>query len=198
MWFENFTPQTAETSLCQWGAVLGASLAAAVCDLKTGRLPNVLTLSFAATGVIYGSFRAGLGGAGEALLAWTIVALPYIILFLLGRGGAGDAKMMGAIGAWLGIQQGVISLCCVALVGGALALAKVAAHAERKWIFRNLVTSAYVFMAALAGGREGWRLLKNDSPQSQRQTGQELTLPYGTAIFLGVCLSAATVHLWIR
>ena len=198
MTFEGFSAQIADMSLCQWDAVIGASLAAAVWDLRTGRIPNVLTLTFAGVGVVYASCRAGLGGVGEAFLAWTIMALPYIILFLLGRGGAGDAKMMGAVGAWLGIQPGVMTLCCVALVGGVLAVVKVVAHAERRRMIRNLLASAYVFTVTLASGREGWRLLRNDSPESRQLTDRDVTLPYGAAIFLGVCLSAATAHFWIR
>lgn len=198
MWFETIATQTAETSLCQWGVVIGASLAAAASDLRTGRISNRLTLGLAGAGVIYAAWRGGVGGAGEAVLAWVIMSMPYIILFLLGRGGAGDAKMMGAIGAWLGVRQGLVALCCVALAGGALAMARVAVHAQRKWMFHRLLTSAYVFVIALASGREGWRLLRNDFSESERQMAQDVTVPYGAAIFLGVCLAAATVHLWIH
>lgn len=77
---------------CQWGAAIGASLAAALLDLKTQRIPNWLTLPLAAVGLAVAGWAGGLPGAGHAMAASLLVALPYMVLFFLGQGGAGDAK----------------------------------------------------------------------------------------------------------
>jgi Flp pilus assembly protein protease CpaA len=183
---------------CQWGVVLGASLAAAVCDLRTRRIPNWLSLPVAGAALAYGAWSRGLAGFGEAALAWVVVAMPFIILFLLGRGGAGDAKMIGAIGAWLGLKEGLIVLSSVCIVGAILALLRIVVHAERWTVFCSLMTSLYVHLIALAGGRPGWRLLKMEPQEEAREYSQQITIPYGVAIFLGVCLGAVVVQLWIQ
>ncbi|MBM4028430.1 MAG: prepilin peptidase [Planctomycetes bacterium] len=94
LWLNHASDVTA----VQWGVVLGASLAAALTDLRNRRIPNRLTMPLALVGLavaFYGGGWANLGAAGAAYL---VLALPYILLFLLAGGGAGDAKMMGATG----------------------------------------------------------------------------------------------------
>ena len=44
------------------------------------------------------------------------------MLFVFAGGGAGDAKMMGALGAWLGLANGVVALVAVALSGAVIGL----------------------------------------------------------------------------
>jgi Flp pilus assembly protein protease CpaA len=185
-----------EVTICQWGAVLGASLAGAVCDVRTGRMPNGLTLPLAGAGLICAAWLDGLAGLAEGVVAWVVLASPYILLFVLGQGGAGDAKMMGAIGTWLGLRSGLTVLCCVALAGGVLALLKVAVIRDRGVVFRNVIASVYIWLIAFAGGRKGWALLKADPGQSVSQGVPQAMVPYGIAIFLGVCVGATVVHLW--
>ena len=58
--------------------------------------------------------------------------------------------------------------------------------------------SLYVFMVALCGGPGGWRSTKgvpDEAPAAQATDG---TVPYGVPIFLGVCMGAILVHIWIR
>ncbi|RPJ23682.1 MAG: prepilin peptidase [Planctomycetaceae bacterium] len=183
------------THTYEWGAILGASLVAAAMDMRSGRIPNWLTLPVAAGGMIYAAFSGGSAELGQAIAAWALLMLPYFLLFVLGRGGAGDAKMMGAIGAWLGLREGIIALCCVCIVGGLVAVLRVLCHDERRVILRNVTTSLYVSAAVLAGGRKTWNLLTADRQEQVGGQSEEVTIPYGIAIFLGVCLTAFMVHL---
>jgi len=121
-------------------------------DVRSGRIPNWLTLPVAAAGMVHAVFSGGLVGLGQAAAAWTLLMLPYFLLFALGRGGAGDAKMMGAIGAWLGLREGVVALCCVSIIGGMVAVVRMLCHNERRVILREVTTSLYVSAVALAGG----------------------------------------------
>jgi Flp pilus assembly protein protease CpaA len=191
MWYD--TPE----NMCQWGAVFGASLVASAWDLKTGRIPNLLTIPVALGGLVMATWVHGPAGCGEAVIGWGMLAMPYVLLFLLGRGGAGDAKMMGAIGAWLGIEQALIVAICVACTGGVLALFKIALHRRRWAIFRNLGLSLYVYLVSCAGGAGGWNVLKTSPEEQRHETSGQVTIPYGLAIFLGVCLGAMVVYLWI-
>jgi prepilin peptidase CpaA len=182
-------------TVIQWGAVLGASLVAAFSDVRTRRIPNWLTLPLAGAGLVLGAWRAGLPGLGEATLGWVVLASPYVILFILGHGGAGDAKMMGAIGACLPLRAGLIVLCCVAITGGILALGRAVVSRQRHTAVESIVASVYLFVTALAVGRAGWGLMKA-APQDQRIDTKALTIPYGAAIFVGACIGAVMVELW--
>ncbi len=184
------------SDICQWGVVLGASLAAAITDATQGRIPNVLTLPLWLAGLVQAACGGGIGALGAALGVSVLLALPYVASFLFGRGGAGDAKLMAGLGAWLSLCEGVIVFCCVALTGMLLAILKIAAHRERKNILSGLVGSSYVLAATWAGGAHGRKLLACiGGGQAQEHAGQ-VSLPYGVVIFLGVCSAAVGVRIW--
>ncbi len=184
----------------QWGVVIVASLAAAAIDVRSRRIPNVLTLPLLGGGLLYALATDGMAGLGDALGACLLLALPYIVLFALAGGGAGDAKMMGAIGAWLGLEAGVIVLAAVAATGGVFGLLRILAHRERRTVLGGLYATLYVLLTGLCSGRAGWTLLKTQIREEEKiepTNGRtRLTIPYGPAIFIGVCIGALVVHLW--
>jgi prepilin peptidase CpaA len=172
----------------QWGAVIGASLAAAVWDLRQRRIPNTLTLPFFGAGVLYSSWLGGLSGAAGSIGGCLLAALPFVLLFLYAGGGAGDAKLMGAIGAWLGVSQSVVVLVSVVAVGAALGLAQAAWHKRLKDVTGRLgtiLTSWYFWF--VSGHRvSAWRLTDV----------QQLQMPYAVSIFTGVTAAALGMVLW--
>ncbi len=179
----------------QWGALIGASLVAAAVDLRQGRIPNWLTLPLWLLGLARAMYLGGVGDFVGALAVSVLLALPYIALFLLARGGAGDAKLMAAIGAWLSVDEGLIVLCCVATAGMVLALLRIAARRVRQHPLFGMLTS-YLYAAAWSSGVRGWGLLtRSEEGRPQEQAGR-LSLPYGLAIFIGVCIGAVGVRLW--
>jgi Flp pilus assembly protein protease CpaA len=185
-----------EVGIAQWGVVIGASLAAAVLDIRTRRIPNWLTVPLLVSGMVVSSLMGGTAGLMSAVGACLLLALPYVVLFAVGGGGAGDAKMMGAIGAWLGLHAGVVVLVCVAGIGGVLGLLRMIAHRDRRTLFGNLLASLYVWVVALCMGRSGWSLLGAgaEEPAAVKRGGP--AIPYAPAIFLGVCLGAFWVRQW--
>ena len=178
----------------QWGAVIGASLAAALGDVRERRIPNALTFPLLIVGLLWAGWFGGLAGLGEAAGACLLLGAPYVLLFVFAGGGAGDAKLMGAIGAWLGFKQGVIVLLCVAVIGGVLAIAKAVAKRRLKFVLTNVLISFYAFVVCVAGGRRP----KVAGERTEGDAGQPggLEMPYGVAICLGVCAAAAVVRMW--
>jgi hypothetical protein len=60
----------------QWGAVIGASLVAAVWDLRQRRIPNALTLPLMGAGLAYSAWVGGLSGAAGSIGGCLLAALP--------------------------------------------------------------------------------------------------------------------------
>jgi prepilin peptidase CpaA len=181
----------------QWGALLGASLVAALTDLRQRRIPNWLTLPLWLLGLARAPYLGGTGGLGGALEVSALLALPYLVLFFLAKGGAGDAKLMAAIGAWLSLDEGLVVLCCVATAGMLLALLTMAARRECRNPLWDLLASLYLLAAAWGSGTRGWGFLLPDDQGPSREQAGPLALPYGVAIFIGVCFGAVGVRLWI-
>ncbi len=185
-------------TVVQWGVVLGASLTAAILDIRSRRIPNALTVPLAVTGLLYGLSCAGLAGLGQAVGGCLVVALPYVLLFVFAGGGAGDAKMMGALGAWLGLPAGVVVLVAVAATGGVLGLLNLATHRQLGPGLRRVGAAFYVMLIALCSGRKGWELVKPDleEPAGGADVQGTTAMPYGPSIFIGVCIAAYWVHSW--
>lgn len=108
-------------------------LTAAAYDVRTGRIPNWLV----GMGLISALVAQGMAiGVGAGCLAWLGGAAVGIGLcfgfFVLGGMGAGDVKLMGAIGAFMG-PFGAFHVALVSfLAGGVLALVMVLLRREAR------------------------------------------------------------------
>lgn len=83
------------------GALTGA---AAISDLRTRRIPNQLTLPAFLLGLVYQGAFFGWLGLADAGLAFVLGFGVLFVLWLIGGGGGGDAKLMGALSVWLGFD----------------------------------------------------------------------------------------------
>ncbi|MFC1792085.1 prepilin peptidase [Planctomycetota bacterium] len=173
----------------QWGVVIGASLLAALGDLKERRIPNALTFPVFVVGLIWATWVGGISGLAESAGTCALLALPYVFLFLFFGGGAGDAKLMGAIGAWLGFRQGLTVLACVAIAGGGLAIAKAIAQKKLKYVLTSVLVSFVNFILYLFTHRT----MKLADDQNEIKQSGDLDIPYGVAIFAGVCAGGGVI-----
>ena len=103
-------------------AVVAASGAAAAIDVRTGRIPNLLTAAVAVAGFAL----AGLGLSGHSVAgALTGAVLGFALMLpghLLGGTGAGDVKLLSALGTLLGPGGVLMAFLYSAMAGGLLAL----------------------------------------------------------------------------
>lgn len=181
-----------EFQLVQWGIVVAVSLLAAVIDVRSHRIPNLLTGPLLLCGLIWSAAVGGWGGLLDGLAGICLVGLPFLALWLLNAGGAGDAKMMMALGAWLGIANGLAALLAVALAGGVVSLGYAVARRQVQSTAGNLIgmLGGAAFLAR-GGGRFEDR--QESLPAFRGPQG----IPYGVAIFLGT-IAAAVAILWYR
>lgn len=94
-------------------------VAAVISDLSDHRIPNMITLFAAVVAICSHLYISGPLGAGFALGGLVLGMACLLPFYLLGGMGAGDVKMMGAIGAFVGPAATLLAVG-VALVFGAL------------------------------------------------------------------------------
>lgn len=176
-------------TVIQWGIVIGASLVAALTDLHRRRIPNALTVPLLLFGLINSTCLAGLSGLFESVGACLLLALPFVLLFIFANGGAGDAKLMGAIGACIGLEHGVRILLCVAVAGIILALAKAMMKGRLRLVVTNVYSSVCIFMVSVLSHETKEFLMDQEGAIGS----MDMTIPYGVAIFAGVCIAGGLI-----
>ena len=93
-------------------------------DWRTRRLPNVLTVPGVVVGLLFhaidGYLQSGWTGGYQSLLFSMLGFLTgfglLLVVWLAGGGGAGDVKLVGAIGAWIGPWATLAVVCLACLV----------------------------------------------------------------------------------
>jgi prepilin peptidase CpaA len=118
--------------------VAGIVLVACVTDLRSRRIPNVLTFGAALAGIGVAGVTAGWSGAALAGGGWLAGIALFLPLFLLGGMGAGDVKLLGALGAWLGPLAVMWVALYGAIAGGVLAIGVACLHGYGRTLFRNV------------------------------------------------------------
>ena len=114
------------------GAVVLLTSVAAFTDVRTRRIPNWLTVSATAAAVLYYAIAHQLPGVLFSLAGFGAGFGILLTLWMIGGGGGGDVKLMGALGAMLGPKLTLLVFLVsvvLALLGSVLVgLAGIASH----------------------------------------------------------------------
>ncbi len=102
--------------------VVAISLAACVTDLRSRRIPNALTFGAALAAFSYHAATGGATGLFASCGGWLAGTAIFFLPFALGGMGAGDVKLLAALGAWLGPADAVWVALYTGVAGGVLAL----------------------------------------------------------------------------
>lgn len=119
-------------------AVVIVGMAACAWDVRTQRIPNVLTLSAAAAAVTFHAATSGLFGAGLSVSGLLVGTLLFFPLFAVRGMGAGDVKLLAAFGAWLGPRDVLYVAAAAAILGALFALAMVVARHRTHQTFTRI------------------------------------------------------------
>ena len=147
----------------------------AVIDLRTHKIPNLITLPSILIALIYHSLLYGLDGllfsAGGIGVGIGLLIIPY----LMGGMGAGDAKLMGAIGGFIGVKAAFYAFLIIAAVGGVYALIIVVIYRSNfSGFFRKQFDTLVNFI-----------LIQKYIPDIEESEKSRPKLCYGLAIALG-------------
>jgi prepilin peptidase CpaA len=111
---------------------------ACVCDLRTRRIPNLLTFGGAALALVYALFVSGPSGLLTSAGGWATGAALFFPMFALGGMGAGDVKLAACLGAWLGPTASLYIALYSALAGGIMAVTVAVATGYMRQMFHNV------------------------------------------------------------
>jgi prepilin peptidase CpaA len=157
-------------------------LVTAMCtDIRSSRIPNSITLTAMGFALFVHAWFDGVPGAFFSLGGLFIGLGLFLLIHLSGGIGAGDVKLMAAVGAMIGPFGALVSGLLATLVGGVYALGAMCYQWGVAATGRRL---AYATQGALLSGGERWT--------------QELRLPfrlrYGLAIAGGTLLFLLGLH----
>lgn len=112
-------------------ATAAIAIPAAVTDVRSHRIPNEICLAGALFGVAFNVINSGIIGLGNSLAGLSIAFSLGFPLWLMGWFGAGDAKLVSAVGAIVGIHLVLPVMAGIAIAGGFFALLYVIALRAR-------------------------------------------------------------------
>ena len=160
--------------------LLAVTSVAAVMDLRVRRIPNWLTLPALATGITMQVVLQGSPGLWVALAGTGVALLVYLPLFAIRAQGAGDVKLMAAVGSFTGAQHWLLLFVLVSLFGGAFAVVLIALRGASHPVLNNI----RFLLSELLQGRMPYR----GRSELDIRHPAALTLPHALSIWAGTCL----------
>ena len=161
--------------------LIGVLVLAMYTDLRSSRIPNWLTFPAMGIALLGHIWLAGVQGAIFSLLGLGAGFGLFLILYISGSIGAGDVKLMAAVGAVMGPYGALLSGILAVMVGGLYALGAMCYQWGFATTGRKLVAAA---QGSLLLGGKAWT--------------QELALPfrlrYGLAVASGTLLFELGLH----
>src|SRR5580693_1842359 len=137
-----------QPSLIGTGQILLGILVAvaAIFDIRYRRIPNWLVLAGLVVGIAWNVYSSGLSGLARASEGLGLGFILYFPLYLIRARGAGDVKLLAAVGAIAGPGNCVWIFLLTAILGGIIAVILLMSRGRvRKtffnvgWIIRDLV-----------------------------------------------------------
>ena len=164
-------------------AALSIAVVACLFDVRTRRIPNWLTFGGAAAGLLFHLFNGGLTGAEGSVAGWAVGVALLLASYWLGGMGAGDVKLVGALGAWLGPFDTFWLAMFTGIAGGIAALIVSAWQGYLSTALRNV----WLLLAH-------WRVNGvRPVPELTLDTSRGPRLAYAVPILVGT-----VVMLWLR
>jgi prepilin peptidase CpaA len=159
--------------------VVIATLAARA-DVRTRRIPNHLVFPAIVIALVSHLVLRGPSGLADSATGMALVGVALLPGWFMRWMGAGDVKLVAALGAWLGMPLAVVMLLLSLIAGGVCALVLAV---RRRVLVKALQGAATLGTMALApAGR----------PDGVAATATGIRFPFALAVFAG----AAGTLMW--
>lgn len=161
---------------------------AAIYDLRYRRIPNWVVLVGLLLGLGVNTFLFKWAGLERSLLGAGVAFLIYFPLYLLRGMGAGNVKLMAAVGSIVGWADWFGIFFLTAIVGG---LAAVALLAGRSQLRRGFSNAGYLVVQLLS-----FRLPYARNEELDVKSEKSVKLAHGVTIAWGSLLFLAAAWKW--
>ncbi|HEX3031514.1 MAG TPA: A24 family peptidase [Bacillota bacterium] len=148
-------------------------------DVKSRRIYNKVVIPAMVLGLGLNGLEQGWPGLVFSLEGLLVGLGLFLIPFLLGGIGAGDVKLMGAIGAIKGFPFVILTGLGTGVAGGVIALIILIRQGQLLTAIKRLSLSLRLFL----GGDKG------SSLQTLDKTEYSSSFPYGVAITCGTLMA---------
>ncbi len=163
--------------------LVAIAVAAGGYDFVRRRIPNWITLPGLLAGLVLNAVRDQWSGLEFALLGTGVALAVYIPLYLLRAMGAGDVKLMAAIGAVVGPVNWIFIFLAAAVIGGAIAGVMVL----KRHRFHDTMLNLWLLLGDFVQLRAPYRT----HPQLDVRGPDSMRLPHGVAIASGALITVA-------
>ncbi len=120
--------------------LIPATLYASWIDYAERRVPNWLNAALAAVGLLAQGLYFGMDGVTSGLMGLGVGFAVLIVPWLMHGMGAGDVKLMMAIGCWLGPWLTLCSFAVGAVLGGVTAVVMIMSTGRAAHALANMQT----------------------------------------------------------
>jgi prepilin peptidase CpaA len=151
----------------------------AIFDIRSRRIPNFITGPAILLGLLLHGFTDSWHGLLSALAAGLICFVAFLIFHIAGGMGAGDVKLMAAVGSLAGLPHVAFLLVFTALAGGVMGVGLALAHGKLGETLFNL--------GSLISHHKEQGLVPHPDLNVRNET--KLRLPYGVAIAAGCVIT---------
>jgi prepilin peptidase CpaA len=179
-----------DASTVPFAVVMIASLVSALTDLWKFRVYNILTIPLLCSGLIYHGMVGGAPGFSTsltgALFGFGILIAPYV----MGGMGAGDVKLMSAIGAWLGLTMTYHVFIASSIAAGlyALVLIIMSSKIVETWINLQILWHRVTVFGRYLGADE------RVEAQVVRDDRRKRVIPFAAMVAIGIIATLV----WMR
>ena len=164
-------------------AAFGCALVGAGWDVATRRIPNWLTYGSLAGGLVIRACFGGWHGVWYGLAGALVGGGIFFMFFLVHGMGAGDVKLMAAVGGLAGLAQVLMIVLTSAIAGGVLALFFMVA---KRRVGRTLGNMWELIRYHLVFGAQSHPDINLHNPEAIR-------MPYALAIAAGTLYSLSAM-----
>jgi prepilin peptidase CpaA len=152
-------------------------LAAAIYDLRFRRIPNWLNLSGVVLGLLLNTIFFARTGFIGAVLGIGCALIVYVPLYLIRGMGAGDVKLMAAVGAIAGPSNWLGIFIATALIGGVVSILFVA--------LKRRFQQTYLNLGLILNELCHFRLPAKSDAQFDVRNPRAIGMPHGALIAMG-------------
>jgi Flp pilus assembly protein protease CpaA len=171
---------------------LVAVLIAAATDLRSFKIYNMISMPLLVSGLVYHGVVAGKSEFVESLLGALFGFTVLILLYTMGGVGAGDVKLLAAVGAWLGLPRTVCVFLASSLAAGGYAVFLLVWYQTGSETLGNLKILWHRFRIL------GRHIAREDGIETvvHHTDCRRRLIPFGAMIALGLIVTLVWELLW--